>query len=178
MRAIRIFQVIFIFIIFLALILYNVFAMGIKNIQDNWPVYRCKPSVMPFAGFFGHDASENLEFCVQNMQTSYMSVLMQPVNYTLSNVSTTTNELTNNLQSMRNMFSSLRGSTGSGIADLYGVFLNISMVLNRIVMKIKDTVNKMVGTVFVIIYFFLGMKDTLIAASDPESPIAEMISLI
>jgi hypothetical protein len=103
---------------------------------------------------------------------------MQPVNYTLSNVSTTTNELTNNLQSMRNMFSSLRDSTGSGIGDLYGVFLNISMVLNRIVLKIKDTVNKLVGTVFVIIYFFLGMKDTLIAASDPESPIAEMISLV
>ena len=178
MRAIRIFQVIFIFIIFLALILYNVFSMGIKNIQDNWPVYRCKPSVMQFAGLFGHDASENLEFCVQIMQTIYMSVLMQPVNYTLSNVSTTTNELTNNLQSMRNMFSSLRDSTGSGIGDLYGVFLNISMVLNRIVLKIKDTVNKLVGTVFVIIYFFLGMKDTLIAASDPESPIAEMISLV
>ena len=79
---------------------------------------------------------------------------------------------------MRNMFSSLRDSTGSGIGDLYGVFLNISMVLNVIMMKIKDTVNKMVGVVFVIIYFFLGMKDTLIAASDPDSPIAQMISLI
>ena len=105
MRFIRIFQVIFIFIIFLSLILYNVFSMGIKNIQDNWPIYRCRPSVMPFASFFGHDASKNLEFCVQNMQTSYMSVLMQPVNYTLSNVSTITGELTTNLQSMRNMFS-------------------------------------------------------------------------
>ena len=52
------------------------------------------------------------------------------------------------------------------------------MVLNVIMMKIKDTVNKMVGVVFVIIYFFLGMKDTLIAASDPDSPIAQMISLI
>ena len=158
--------------------LFNLFSEGIKKIQDNWPIYRCKPSVMPFASLFGHDASENLEFCVQNMQTSYMSVLMEPVNYTLSNVSTMSSGLTTNLQSMRNMFSSLRDSTGSGVGNLYGVFLNISMVLNQIVMKVKDTVNKMVGVVFVIIYFFLGMKDTLIAASDPESPISEMISLI
>ena len=112
------------------------------------------------------------------MQTDYMTVLMEPVNYTLSNVSDTSTALTGNLQSMRNMFSSLRDSAGSGIGNLYGVFLNISMVLNTIIIKLKDTVNKMVGVVFVMIYFFLGMKDTLIAASDPDSPIAEMISLI
>ena len=38
---------------------YNILAVGIKNIQDNWPEYRCNPSIMPFAGTFGHDVMDN-----------------------------------------------------------------------------------------------------------------------
>ena len=39
---------ILIILIFVGMYFYNILAVGIKNIQDNWPEYRCNPMVMPF----------------------------------------------------------------------------------------------------------------------------------
>ena len=86
MRALDFIQALVIILIFGALLFYNMFSMGIKNVKNNWGENKCKPAVMPFAQFFGHDPVENFKECVENMQTDYMGVLMKPVNYTLSNV--------------------------------------------------------------------------------------------
>ena len=76
---------IFIILVFLLMFIYNILAVGIKNIQDNWPKYRCNPSIMPFAGTFGHDVMGNFTYCIQNMQGDFMGYLLQPLTY-LTNV--------------------------------------------------------------------------------------------
>ena len=86
MRLLDFLQVAFIISMFGLLLLYNMYAVGIKKIKDNWGEYKCKPAVMPFTSFFGHNTSKNFEECIKDMQTDYMGVLMQPINYTLSNV--------------------------------------------------------------------------------------------
>ena len=40
---------IFIILTFVAMYFYNILAVGIKKIKDNWPKYRCNPMMMPFA---------------------------------------------------------------------------------------------------------------------------------
>ena len=45
----------------------NIVSVGIKNIEDNWPTYRCNPVVMPFAGMFGQNAVTNFTYCIQTM---------------------------------------------------------------------------------------------------------------
>ena len=84
MRSSDITLTIVIILIFVAMYFYNILAVGIKNIQDNWPEYRCNPSIMPFAGMFGHDAGSNFTFCIQNMQTDFMGYLLQPLTYLTS----------------------------------------------------------------------------------------------
>ena len=44
---------IFIVITFILLYVVNILAIGKKQIQDNWPIYRCNPMVMPFASIHG-----------------------------------------------------------------------------------------------------------------------------
>ena len=44
-------QTILIFVIFALLFLFNILAVGIKKIKEEWPLYRCNPVVMPFAVF-------------------------------------------------------------------------------------------------------------------------------
>ena len=41
-----------IIVIIFGLWLSNVLAIGIKNVQDNWSLYRCNPLVIPMAGIF------------------------------------------------------------------------------------------------------------------------------
>ena len=58
---------IFIVAVFIGLYVANVLAIGKKNIQDNWALYRCSPMVMPIANMFGHDTMKNFAYCIQNM---------------------------------------------------------------------------------------------------------------
>ncbi len=51
-----------IILIFIALYFLAVLGIGMKKIEDNWPKYRCNPSVMPFAGLFNHDVMQNFYF--------------------------------------------------------------------------------------------------------------------
>ena len=74
-----------IFFIFLLLFVFNIISVGIKKIKEDWPQYRCNPTVMPFSQELGNiSASENFTYCVQNMQADYMGIILQPVNYAIS----------------------------------------------------------------------------------------------
>ena len=39
----------FIILIFVALFMFNIFVTGMKDIKENWPEYRCNPTIMPFS---------------------------------------------------------------------------------------------------------------------------------
>ena len=73
-----------IILIFIALYFLAVLGIGMKKIEDNWPKYRCNPSVMPFAGLFNHDVMQNFYFCIHNMQMTSMGTFLEPINYALS----------------------------------------------------------------------------------------------
>ena len=173
MRLIDFVNVSIILIIFLLLFLVNLYTTGIKRIKENWPAHRCKPSVMPFASFFGFNASENFNECIQTMQTDYMGVLMEPINYTLSTVADGAGGIVDDLQNMRGMFSNLRGMTGGGFINIYGIFLNIMQAFQKLIMKMKDTINKLIASVFVIMYFILAAKDSIMAIV--EGPVGILI---
>ena len=53
MRGNDIFLVVFILLVFAALYAYTILVVALADIQDNWPIYRCNPMVMPFADQFG-----------------------------------------------------------------------------------------------------------------------------
>ena len=55
---------------------------GIAEVINNWPKYRCNPVIMPFAGMFGYDASENFNFCMKNIFNVNAAAVLGPV-YTL-----------------------------------------------------------------------------------------------
>ena len=75
---------IIIFIIFILLYVFNILSVGIKQVSEDWPKYRCNPTIMPFASVFGHDPVSNFTYCIQNMQSNYMGYLMQPLQYNFS----------------------------------------------------------------------------------------------
>lgn len=176
MRLLDFLQVFFILLIFGMLFFYNMYSVGIKKIKDNWGEYKCKPSVMPFAKFFGHDPSKNFNECIQAMQTDYMGVLMQPINHTLSTVADGAGGITGDLQNMRGMFSKLREMTGGGFSSIFGVFLNIMRAFQKLLMKMRDTVNKLVGVVFVVMYFMLAAKDSMLSIVD--GPVGSIIDVL
>ena len=149
MKTSDIFRTIFILLIFIALYSYNILVAASKNIEQNWPLYRCNPIVMPFAGYFGHDVTSNFTYCIQNIQSSSMDEYLAPLNYTQSLMSNTVGELQNSLQASRGFINNFRTMISSIVNSIYGVLLGSIIAIQYQMQYITDTFNKLSGTMTV-----------------------------
>ena len=161
MKATDIFLTIFIIVVFAMLLMVNILSVGIKNIEDNWPTYRCNPMVLPFAGIFGQDAVQNFTFCVQSMQSNYMDFLLRPLTYNLDVIGNIGAELTGSINSMRAFINNLRGFITDMMQNVFGVFLNILVEFQRILMDVKDMIGKMTGILMALLYTVSGSITTM-----------------
>lgn len=145
MRGRDIFLSILILIVFFLLYAFAALSVGVKKVEEDWPLYRCNPAVMPLASVFGHDPAENFTYCVQNMQTDYMSYLLAPLNYNMSVLGSLGGETMQAIQAARAFISNLRGFLSDIIKSVFGVFLNLLIEVQRTMVVIKDTMGKFVG---------------------------------
>jgi len=151
---------IFIIFIFIVLYLFNILSIGIKNIEDDWPTYRCNPVVMPFASIFGHNAVTNFTYCIQTMQGNYMNYLLEPVNYNLNVVTELGQSIENALQSARSFISNLRNFMMSIIQNVFGVFANVLIEFMKVMVELRDMIGKTVGILATLMYTLDGSIKT------------------
>ena len=161
MRSADITLSIFIILVFVSLYFYNILAVGIKNIKANWPKYRCNPMVMPFAGTFGHNVTTNFTYCIQTMQTDYMGVLLQPLNYLMSVTNKTVGGLTESIQDIRSFISVFRNMISSIVKNIFGIFINVLTQFQFILIKMKDMLGKIVGIMATMMYILQGSVMTM-----------------
>jgi hypothetical protein len=154
---------IFIIFIFVLLQLFNILAIGIKNIEDNWPLYQCNPMILPFAGMFGHDGVKNFSYCIQNMNMNFMPYLTDPLNYMISNLTDSGNQFAD----LAGNFTGLGSGINSGIIgileDGISVVMNIFISLQIIIIKIKDTFAKVIGIIITLTYILAGIELTALS---------------
>jgi hypothetical protein len=151
---------ILILIIFFALFFSSVLGIGLKNIENNWPIYRCNPAVMPFAGFFNQDVTSNFTYCIQNMQTLYMGNLLNPLNYTQGLLGNIVSELTNAIQAVRAFFNKIRNFISEIVTSIMNVFLNILISVQLIIIYTVDLFHKLIGATFTLGHMVRGSNDT------------------
>lgn len=153
-----------IILIFILLYVFNILAVGITQIENDWPQYRCNPIVMPFASVFGQDTSTNFTYCIQNMMKSSMGELMQPLNYNFNVLGNIGSTITQSLSDVRNFFNNIRNSITNMIQSVFGVFLNILIEFQRMIINIKDIFGKLVGIMATLMYTLEGSIDTMNSA--------------
>ena len=136
---------IFIIAVFIGLYIANILAIGKKNIEKNWPIYRCSPLVMPFANMFGHDTMKNFTYCIQTMQTDFMGPFLAPSNYTNAVAAESIKTTVKNNKKTMGMFAYIRDTVVNNFANFFNVFGSLGLILQYMVEKLKDTMNKMAG---------------------------------
>ena len=164
MKGSDIFLAFIIIVVFLLLYGFNVISVGMKNIQSNWPKYRCNPSVMPFSSYFGQDPMENFTYCIQNMQKNFMGYLLEPVNHSLNSVASIGTQFTDAIQNVRKMFSSIRDFITSIVQKIFGVFLNLLIEFQKLIIGLKDTMGKTVGIATTLMFLLDGTVKTMQSA--------------
>lgn len=147
---------VFIIIMFILLYIFNILAVGIKNIENNWPQYRCNPVVMPFSSVFGHDTTSNFTFCIQSMMQNYMGFLMHPLFHNFNILGTISTKVRGGIRSAKAFFNYLRLSIVGVIHGVFSAFLNILIEFQRVTINLKDIFSKLIGIMVTIIYTVEG----------------------
>jgi len=129
----------------------------LAEIKANWPLYRCNPMYMPLAD----DINENFVFCVQSMQIDFMGYLLQPITFITSSITSMLGEFLGSIQNIRAMFDKIRTFFTNIIQSIFGVFLNLIIEFQRIIIGIKDLIGKTIGIMVTLMYTMDGSIKTM-----------------
>lgn len=144
-------------------------------IKKNWPAERCKPLNLPFAGVImkPKDMSsteytvQNFTFCVQNVFSNIISILMIPFQYLMVMMSATMSQLFYSINQLRIATANFRFLTG-GKGGMFDMIKNIqenvasSYVKNMSTSQsIFEKINGVFGTA---INIGVGIYESILAA--------------
>jgi len=135
----------------------DAFTGAMKNVQSNWAANRCNPIMMPFASMIapkGSDVntSDNFAFCVQTLMASFAPTILQPFSYLQSMSVDMMGSINDSLLTNTEQSSWMTFSLSNIIGSIYGVFLNVIVEFNVIVIKLLDVQGKMAGVITSILY--------------------------
>jgi hypothetical protein len=104
-------MILFLFIFFLLIggFVLILVSSSTKEIADNWPKYRCSPTVMPFASLYGKDVGENFQFCLKNIFQTQSQELLGPFGGIIVNFIGTLSTMIDSANSMRLQMATLVG---------------------------------------------------------------------
>ena len=162
--------------IFIGIYSYSLINVEMNNIKKNWPKYRCNPAIMPLAGTFGHDAGKNFTYCIQSMQGNYMSYLLTPLHYITSVLGNMLHNVVKDINYVRMKIASVVSNIMKVVTSIFSIFINIMIAFQRMVIKIKDVVNKMIAILVSMINLMQGgmMAGTSIMAG----PVGETLRFV
>jgi len=157
---------------FIAQVTVMMYFKSILEIKQNWPLYRCNPPYW----IFSENISEDFTYCVQNTQMNMMGYLLQPLNYMISSLTSIGSGFSESINNIRVMFSSIRNFVSDIIQNVFGVFLNLIVEFQKMIISIKDMVGKMIGIVVTIMYVLDGSIKTMKSAwAGPPGQIVQAI---
>lgn len=141
----------------------------IKPIRNNWIKERCKPNIIPFAGFIYKPegktvleaTADNFAECGQNVTKNIAGYALQPFRYLLTAVTSSLKEISNSIIATRSIFSKMRDGIAEFTDDVMGRSLNIMTPLQTVMVDVKDIMAKSNGVGSSVIYVLYGAYLTL-----------------
>ncbi len=129
----------------------------VAYIKEHWPLYRCNPMYMGLAD----NIEENFVYCVQTMQTNFMGYLLQPLTFITDYLTKMLGTFLNDIQNIRAMFNKIRDFFSSIIQSVFGVFLNLIIEFQKIIIGIRDLIGKTIGIMVSLLYVMDGSVKTM-----------------
>lgn len=116
---------------------------NVKEIAENWPRYRCNPSIMPFASFFGKNASENFNFCMDSIFRGKAATVFAPIYTVLGGFVTILTTISSAMNSIRysmdmlttglnNFASSVRNRIQATLLQVRMTFMRLQLLMGRV----------------------------------------------
>jgi hypothetical protein len=156
-------------IILLIFASYCAVMINTRPIIDDWPNQRCKPQIMPIAGFITHPDGmtaieytyQNFNYCLQNILSSGTGTAVAPLTFVTSALQSIAVQVQNDIQNIRGMFDKIRNSLRDVTQEIMGRIMNITIPLQQMIVVFKDVISKVQGTMTAGLFTVLGSYYTL-----------------
>jgi len=138
----------------------NFLVVGVEKIKKEWPMYKCNPMIMPFAGTFGYDPMDNFTSCISEIQTMQMGKFLNPINLMMDIFRATIDGAFSSIDNFRKKISSMSGNILGIFEEIFGIFKNLIIAFQGIMIRMKDMMAKLTGTMSLMMYTMDGMQKT------------------
>ena len=141
----------------------------ITSLRKDWPQNKCNPIYIPFAGLIIDNphkskletTSENFNFCVNNILSSIISTILEPIYFFVKLLIEAWKEIITAIQNIRAMFNKIRNSANNVTQDVMNRGLNITTPIIQNTIIARDTFNKTNGVMAAGLFQVFGTYLTL-----------------
>jgi len=145
---------------------------NIKIIKEDWVNQRCKPYIIPIAGFinkpdnmnFNEFTKQNFVYCTQNILKSISGNALQPISFITSSSTKILNYIKDAINDSRAMTNKIRNFFITVVKEIMGRLLNVIIPIQEIIIKFKDFAVKVQGTMVAGVFSTLGILYTIKSA--------------
>jgi hypothetical protein len=151
---------IFINLAFMFYIIGIYYLSSIQKIRANWSLYRCNPMYMPLSD----NIDQDFIYCIQNIQTNFMGYLLQPLTNITGVIGGLMGGFIGELNGIRAMFDKIRTTFSFSLEGILGIFMNMVIEFQKIIIGIKDLMGKTIGSMVSLLYVMDGSIKTMKSA--------------
>jgi hypothetical protein len=127
----------------------------VDKITKNWDKYRCRPDVMIMAGFYGHDATENMEFCLKHGFDERAKAAIGPFYTYLKEFVNILLTMLASINSIRMIFGTIVGSVTKIFSEFSGRLQVLFQRIQMSAIRLKFLMSRVFATMYSVM--FMGM---------------------
>jgi hypothetical protein len=148
---------IFICIVFSVIIAHTTYMTNVKEVQANWPLYRCNPAYMPFASTLAPPgsnitASQNLTYCLTETMSSLAPNFTAPLQYiqdmTLNVLSESADANESTIQDTNKM----KFDVGINFMKVFENLASVATSVQILIVKLLDSQQKLTGIIATVLH--------------------------
>ena len=156
-------------LVLLILITYCHVKIHSQPIIDDWNNQRCKPNILPFAGFITHPegvsaidyTAQNFNYCMQGILSNISGIMLEPITFVTNAINDIISSVTDAINDIRAMIDKVRTFFQTVAQEIMGRIMNIMIPLQQIIISFKDLVGKIQGAMTAGLFTLLGTYYTL-----------------
>ena len=135
--------------------------LDVQVVKDNWEKYRCRPDVMIMADYYGHDSSDNLNFCLKNGFDKRAKEAIGPFYSYLGKFVEILMTMLNSLNSIRMIFATIVGSATQIFSEFSERIQALFYRFQMSAIRMKMLMGRVFATMYAIIFMGMaGLKAT------------------
>jgi hypothetical protein len=172
-------------LIFIGIIVGSSSLIDIEEVKSNWQKYRCRPDVMLMAKVYGHDANENLEYCLKNGFDNRAAKAMGPFYIFLAKFVSILVTLLDSINSIRMTFATIVGTATKIFSEFSMRIRSFLYRIQIVALRIKYLMGRIGATMTSLMFmgasgikatqnfgntFLFNFLDTF--CFDPETPVS------